>query len=60
MREILGLCPSSWGWEGSREGRRRAVHEHIMPAPHRSHMLKPTSVLSSCCWVRSSLAKSSP
>lgn len=60
MRGMLGLGPSRWGWEGSREGRRRAVHEHIIAAPHRSHMLKPSSMLSSCCWVRSSLAKYSP
>lgn len=60
MREMLGLGPSRWGWEGSREGRRRAVHGHIMPAPHRSHMLKPSSVLSCCCWVRPSLAEPSP
>lgn len=56
MREILVLGLSRWGWEGPREGRRKAVHGYVIPAPHRSHMLK----LSSCCWVGSSLAKPSP
>lgn len=60
MRKMLGLGPLRWGWEGSREGRGRAVHGHVMPAPHGSHMLKPSSALSSCCWVRPSLAKPSP
>lgn len=60
MRKMPGLGLSRWGWEGPREGRRKAVHGHVVPAPHRSHMLKPSSVLSSCCWVGSSLAKPSP
>lgn len=45
MREMLGLGPSRWGWEGPREGRRRAVRG----LHHTGHTCS-SSVLSSCCW----------
>lgn len=58
MREILGLGPLRAVGEvpgGAGEGLRMGTS----CLHHTGHVLKPSSVLSSCCWVGSSLAKPS-